>query len=76
MTTPKVIIGKLAVIDPENDNELYDPYRGKTLRITHASREGMGYDKTLYPELLCSFECNDGTNFPFSLYEFEFNILP
>jgi hypothetical protein len=68
----KNLIGRKAIINPENDNENYDNYRGKTLIITHASNSGRGYDESCYPEMLCDFKCEDGTAFPFALYEHEF----
>jgi hypothetical protein len=67
------LIGKKAVIISDNDN--YDAFRDKTLIVTHASNSGVGYDDSCYPEMLCDFKCEDGTEFPFALYEYEFEIL-
>jgi hypothetical protein len=69
----KNLIGKKVKITSDNDN--YDDYRGKTLIVTDADNEGRGYDSALYPEMLCSFRCTDGTDFPFSLYEYEFETI-
>lgn len=71
----KNLIGKKAKIKESNDNENYDSFRGKTLIVTHASNHGIGYDDTCYPEMLCDFKCEDGTEFPFALYEYEFDII-
>jgi hypothetical protein len=69
------IICKKAMILSSNDNDNYDNFRDKVLIITHAAREGRGYDNSIYPELLCDFECEDGSQFPFALYEYEFELL-
>jgi hypothetical protein len=69
----KQLIGKRAVIISDNDN--YDKWRGKTLVITHAANEGNGYDDSVFPEMLCDFECVGGNAFPFALYEYEFKLL-
>jgi len=66
------LIGRKVVITSDNDN--YDDYKDKVLICTHASKGGRGYDDALYPEMLCDFECEDGTKFPFALYEYEFEI--
>lgn len=63
----KKLIGKRFKIVSDNDN--YDAYRDKILVCTHADNEGPGYDSALYPEMLCDFECEDGTEFPFALYD-------
>lgn len=68
------LIGKQVVIISDNDN--YDEYRGINLEITHAEVGGRGYDKTMYPEALCSFVVVDsGEDVPYSLYEYEFEII-
>lgn len=67
------LIGKKARITSDNDN--YDAFRDKTLIITHASNEGRGYDDTMFPEMLCDFKCEDDTQFPFALYEYEFELI-
>jgi hypothetical protein len=58
-----------------SDNENYDSWRDKTLIITHAANDGLGYDESIYPEMLCSFKCVNGKEFPFSLYEYEFELI-
>lgn len=67
------LIGKKARIISDNDN--YDRFRNKLLIITHADNKGVGYDAGCYPEMLCDFKCEDGTDFPFALYEYEFQIV-
>lgn len=69
----KKLIGKKAKIVSDNDN--YDAFREKTLIITHADNKGTGYDSSLYPEMLCDFICEDGSAFPFALYEYEFQLI-
>lgn len=71
----KHLIGKKVIIHPNNDNESYSDYKDKVLVITHADNKGIGYDSSLYPEMLCDFKCDDGTQFPFALYEYEFSII-
>lgn len=58
-----------------SDNEIYDQWRDKTIIITHADNTGPGYDKSLFPEMLCDFKCTDGTPFPFALYEYEYELI-
>ena len=65
-------IGKTAIITSDNDS--YDEYRGQKLIVTDFSNKGRGYDSSCYPEMLCSFELEDGSEFPFSLYEYEFKL--
>jgi len=69
----KNLIGKKVKITSDNDN--YDNFKDKTLIITDADNKGRGYDSSMCPEMLCSFRCTDGTDFPFSLYEYEFEII-
>lgn len=70
----KSLIGKEARIISDNEN--YDKFRNKTLVITHADNKGVGYDDSCYPEMLCSFRIKNSTQeFPFSLYEYEFEIV-
>lgn len=71
----KKFVGRKAKIKQENDNENYDAFRGKVLIITHASNSGRGYDEGMYPEMLCDFKCEDGSEFPFALYEYEFDLI-
>ena len=67
------IIGKKVKIISDNEN--YDKFRKKTLICTYASNEGKGYDDSVYPQLLCDFKTLDGKEFPFALYEYEFEII-
>ncbi len=69
------LVGKKAMIKADNDNENYDPFRGKVLIVTHADNKGNGYDSSCYPQKLCDFKCEDGTEFPFALYEYEFDLI-
>lgn len=71
----KRFVGKKAKIKTDNDNENYDRFRDKILICTHASNEGRGYDSSCFPEMLCDFKCEDGTEFPFALYEYEFDLI-
>lgn len=67
------LVGKKARI--VSDNENYDAFRNKTLIVTYASNNGPAYDSGMFPEMLCDFKCEDGTEFPFALYEYEFQII-
>ena len=69
----KNLVGKKVQIVSDNDS--YNDFRNKTLVITHASNDGAGYDSSCFPEMLCDFECEDGSEFPFALYEYEFQII-
>jgi len=77
----KNLVGRKAMIINENDNENYDAYRNKVLIITSAAIGGLGYDNSMLGEdeedsqHLCCFECEDGSDFPFSLYEYEFELI-
>ena len=72
----KQLMNKLAVIVSDNDN--YDAYRDKLLRITHVAynrTEHPGYDEGLEGQALCDFKVEEtGEDVPFSLYEYEFNL--
>jgi hypothetical protein len=60
-----------------SDNECYESFKNDVLKITHASSEGVGYDESAYPEMLCSFtNTRTGEDVPCSLYEYEFEIVP
>jgi hypothetical protein len=67
------LIGRKAFINSDNEN--YKKFRKMTLIITHASNSGNGYDSSVYPEMLCDFTCEDGSEFPFALYEYEFELI-
>lgn len=69
----KNLLNKKAVITSDNEN--YNPYRDKKLIIVYADNKGNGYDMGMYPQLLCDFVCEDGTDFPFALYEYEFQLV-
>ena len=75
MKTASSLIGKKVKVSRYNDNENYDQFRNKTLIITHAERDGVGYDNSVYPQLLCSFKDLQGNEIPYSLYEYEIEIL-
>lgn len=67
------LINRKAIIISDNDS--YDQWKDKTLILTHASNEGRGYDSSVYPEMLCDFRCEDGSEFPCALYEYEFKLI-
>lgn len=75
----KHLIGKRVII--VSDNEQYSKYLEEELTITHASIGGLGYDWSVYetdPEnadALCCFVYSKGRTVPFSLYEWEFEII-
>ena len=67
------LIGKKCKII--SDNECYSNYLCKELIITDAANEGHYYDSSMYPEMLCDLKTLDGDYVPFSLYEYEFELL-
>lgn len=70
------LIGRKAKVTSDNDN--YDSFRGKTLIITHVAYskdEHPGYDDGLKGEALCDFKTTKGEDVPFSLYEYEFELI-
>jgi len=70
----KSLIGKKVKITSDNEN--YEPFIGKILIVTDASIGGRGYDDSMYPEALCSFKLmGSNKEVPFSLYEYEFEII-
>ena len=69
----KNLIGKKCRIISNNEN--YIKFIGVNLICTYSSNEGLGYDSSCYPELLCDFKTVDGKEFPFALYEYEFEVL-
>lgn len=57
-----------------SDNENYEQYRGKHLKIVHVAKnkdEHPGYDESVYPQQLYDLETMDGSLVPFSLYDYE-----
>ena len=59
-----------------SDNDNYDDYRDLVLKITDAEIGGRGYDMAVYPDALCSFIVSKtGEEVPYSLYEYEFQII-
>lgn len=59
-----------------SDNENYTEWLNRDLTVTFASNKGVGYDNTMYPELLCDLmDSNTGEECPFALYEYEFTVL-
>jgi hypothetical protein len=69
----KQLIGRKAKIISDNDN--YDRFRNEILIVTHADNKGRGYDDSCYPEMLCDFKTESGKEFPFALYEYEFQLI-
>jgi hypothetical protein len=66
--------GEIVMINPDNDNENYDDFRGKELVITNVARnkdEHPGYDDSMNGENLYDLETVDGEPVPFSLYDYE-----
>jgi len=70
----KSLVGKIVKITSDNDN--YDKFKNKSLVITSATIGGRGYDDAVYPDALCDLEVvKTGEAVPFSLYEYEFEIV-
>lgn len=73
-----VEVGDIIRIKSDNDNENYDEFRGQDLIVTgvYDDVEGhQGYDETIYPEKLVDLETEEGYDVPYSLYEYEFDIV-
>ena len=59
-----------------SDNENYTEWLNRDLKITRLSNKGLGYDKSMYPDMLCELEdCLTGESCPFALYEYEFQTI-
>jgi len=75
----KRLLNKTAKIKQSNDNENYDAFRDLELIITHVAYnkdQHPGYDSSMEGEALCDFEVKaTGASVPFSLYEYEFDII-
>lgn len=72
----KNLLGKKARIISDNEN--YDGFRDADLIITHvahSAKDHQGYDDGLNGHALCDFETVAGVPVPFSLYEYEFELL-
>jgi hypothetical protein len=70
------LLGRKCVIVSDNDS--YEKYIGKKLIITnvaYGTNEHPGYDTGLNGQALCDFETETGEDVPFSLYEFEFDLI-
>ncbi len=70
---PKFKIGSLVRVAPDNDNEGYDSFRDKTLRVTHVAtnqKQHPGYDGST-GEALYDLETQDGEAIGSSLYNYE-----
>jgi len=67
-------VGDIVMVAPDNDNEGYDSFRGKKLRIVHKAtsiEEHQGFDEGLEGEGLYDFETLDGKEIGSSLYDYE-----
>ena len=71
-------IGGIVRISEDNDNENYDDFRGKDLRIVsvaYDTSDHFGYDESMDGMALYDLEVADtGEDVPFSLYEYEVEI--
>lgn len=74
MKAQKKLVGKRVKIISDNEN--YIDWIDRNLKISYASNQGIGYDSTMYPEMLCDLiDCDTMENCPFALYEYEFTII-
>jgi hypothetical protein len=65
-------------ITSENDNENYDSFREKILIVENiATNEEAhpGYDNSMEGMQLMDFRTEDGEEVPFSLYEYEVELI-
>lgn len=68
--------GDRVMIARDNDNENYDDFRDKVLIVINSETGGMGYDESMYPEKLMDFVVEEtGEKLPFSLYEYEVELI-
>jgi len=66
--------GEIVMVSSDNDNDGYDEFRNKKLRITHVATnqdEHQGFDEGLAGSGLYDLETLDGKEVPFSLYDYE-----
>ncbi len=71
--TPDYSVGDIVMVSSDNDNEGYDDFRNKKLRITSVSTsidEHQGFDKSVL-QALYEFETLDGEEIGSSLYDYE-----
>lgn len=64
-------VGDIVMVSPDNDNDGYDSFRGKKLRITHVEDDESFYDEAMEDQGLYSFETLDGEEIGSSLYDYE-----
>lgn len=71
----RVLTGRKFKIISENEN--YKDYANEVLICIRATNDvnSVGYDGSMYPEKLCSFKLDNGNYFPFSLYEYEIELI-
>ena len=68
------MVNKIVRIISDNDN--YIDYIGKDLVVTHSSNKSLGYDNSLFPMMLLDLDVVDsGKSVPFSLYEYEVEVV-
>ena len=68
------MINKIVRIVSDNDN--YIDYIGIDLVVTHSSNKSLGYDNSLFPMMLLDLDVVDsGKSVPFSLYEYEVEVV-
>ena len=67
-------IGTKVKVSSDNDNENYNDFRNKVLKITHIAKntnQHSGYDNSMEGMPLYDLEALDGTPVNCSLYEYE-----
>lgn len=67
-------IGTKVKVSSDNDNENYNDFRNKVLKITHIAKntnQHPGYDNGMDGMPLYDLEALDGTPVNYSLYEYE-----
>ncbi len=75
---PVYKIGQTVKVSTENDNEGYDSFRGRPLRITHIARsedDHPGYDESMQGMALYDFvDAETEEDIPSSLYSYEIEL--
>jgi len=64
-------VGDIVMVSPDNDNEGYNSFKGKKLRITYVEPDPSFYDEAMGDQGLYSFETLDGKEIGSSLYDYE-----
>jgi len=71
-------IGDKVKVSKSNDNESYNDFKNKVLKVVHIARntkEHRFYDESMEGMQLLSFVDTKGNEIPYSLYEYELECI-